>query len=135
MEKFGSKKDGVFAAIHWGLIIALIFLAVLSILLKFWIIIPVLLLIFAFFMWTWFTTNYEVQQDTLIVKSGPFRWRIPISSIRRIRRSKNGTSSPALSLDRLEITYTQGSILISPDQEQQFLTRFKTLNHKIEIES
>lgn len=135
MEKFGSKKDGVFAAIHWGLIIALIFLTALSIWLRFWIIILVLLLTFAFFMWTWFTTNYEVQHDTLIVKSGPFRWRIPISSIRRIRKTNNGTSSPALSLDRLEITHTQGSILISPDQEQQFLTRLKTINHKIEIES
>jgi len=33
-----------------------------------------------------FGTGYRITASELSVKAGPFRWRVPLSSIRRIRR-------------------------------------------------
>jgi len=58
----------------------------------------------------------------LLVRSGPFRWRVPIADIVRITPTTNALSSPALSLDRLRIEYGRGSaIMISPRDKDQFL--------------
>jgi Bacterial PH domain len=67
-------------------------------------------------------TRYEVDGDCLLVRSGPFRWKILLSSVRKIEATKSSASGPALSLDRLRVDYeksgTLKSILISPlDQE------------------
>ncbi|WP_426452655.1 PH domain-containing protein [Paenibacillus sp. S-38] len=134
MDKFISKKDRVFAAIHWSIIIALVFLSSLSIYLKYWFAIPLLLAPFAFFLWTWFQTQYELRQDLLLIRSGPLCWKIPVSSIRKVNRTNNGTSSPALSLNRLEIIHEDGSIFISPEHEQEFISKLKTMNVRIQVE-
>jgi len=65
--------------------------------------------------WLMLTTDYTVRTDVLDVRSGPFRWRIPRSEIHRIHPSRSLLSSPALSLNRLEIQYGQSkTILVSP---------------------
>ena len=53
------------------------------------------------FLWLLFSTKYTINQDTLIIQSGPFRWRIPKKEITQVTPSKSLISSPALSLDRL----------------------------------
>jgi PH (Pleckstrin Homology) domain-containing protein len=68
------------------------------------------------------STRYLVGDRELIVRSSLFRWRIPIDSIDSIRPSRSPASSPALSLDRLEITYEGGrKLLISPQDREGFL--------------
>lgn len=72
--------------------------------------------------WLAFSTRYQVNDSDLVVRSGPFRWTIPRNSITTIRRSRSILSSPALSLDRLEIEYSGGEKLhISPDDQDGFL--------------
>lgn len=72
--------------------------------------------------WTLAFTIYMVEGKTLLIRSGPFRWRIPVSSIRRIEPSNSVLSGPALSLVRLRIEYGTGqSILVSPADQQGFL--------------
>ena len=80
-------------------------------------------LLAASFSWLVLTTKYTVTQDTLLVQSGPFRWRIAKSEITQIVPSKSMLSSPALSLDRLRIDYAAGrkSVLISPQDQEGFL--------------
>lgn len=74
-------------------------------------------------LWILLGTRYLVSQDSLVIKSGPFRWHIPISAITRVRKTKNPISSPALSLDRLQIQYQPGkSIMVSPKDKQAFLS-------------
>ena len=75
------------------------------------------------FLWLLFSTKYTINQDTLIIQSGPFRWRIPKKEITQVTPSKSLISSPALSLDRLRIEYAGGrkSILISPKDKSGFL--------------
>ncbi len=73
-------------------------------------------------LWILVSTNYRVDGGTLHVRSGPFRWHVPVSSITRIEPSNSFESAPALSLTRLRIDYGTGkSILISPADQQAFL--------------
>jgi hypothetical protein len=79
-------------------------------------------LIVAFIGWTYRGTRYLVTDREVIARSGPFRWRIEIAGIESIRPSRNPASSPAMSLDRLEIRYGGGRrLLISPKDQKGFL--------------
>ena len=73
-------------------------------------------------MWITFTTYYELEHDALVAHSGPFSWRIPLAAIIAVRPSDSSRSGPAMSMDRLEITYGDGrSILVSPADQSGFL--------------
>lgn len=73
-------------------------------------------------LWLLASTRYTVTHELLIVRSGPFRWHIPRSEISEIQPSRSFLSSPALSLDRLEIKYGAGkSILVSPADKEAFI--------------
>lgn len=72
-------------------------------------------------LWLMTTTCYTLTDSALLVKSGPFKWQIPIQEINGITPTRNPLSSPALSLDRLRIDYGRGqSIMISPKQKSEF---------------
>ena len=67
-------------------------------------------------------THYTVDGPMLIVRSGPFRWKIPIDAIHSVEATRNPLSSPALSLDRLKITWGEKRrIMISPADKKGFL--------------
>lgn len=75
----------------------------------------VLLLAGGLCLWIMTTTHYRIYDDLLLIRSGPFRWRLRLSSISHVRRSVNPIASPALSLDRLELSYGNSKfLLISP---------------------
>lgn len=72
--------------------------------------------------WLLAATDYVLEADELRIRSGPFRWRIRLEEIQSVQPSRNPLSSPALSLDRLRITYGPGKyILISPEDKTGFL--------------
>ncbi|KQE93024.1 PH domain-containing protein [Acinetobacter lactucae] len=72
-----------------------------------------------------FNTYYVVENNTLIIKSLVFRWKININDITQIEPTHNPLSSPALSLDRLTIYYMKNgevtSVMISPKDKESFL--------------
>ncbi|MBL8365864.1 MAG: PH domain-containing protein [Comamonas sp.] len=73
-------------------------------------------------MWLVLDTNYTFTAEELLVRSGPFRWRITLSEVREVSPSRSWISSPALSLDRLRIGYGAGrGILVSPREKQRFI--------------
>jgi hypothetical protein len=79
-------------------------------------------LLLGFISWTFRSTRYEVTDREVIARSGPVRGRIEIAPIDSIRPSRNPISSPAMSLDRLEIRYGSGKwLLISPEDRIGFL--------------
>ena len=74
------------------------------------------------------STRYVIQGQQLVVRSGLFKWRIPINEISDITPSSDPVASPALSLDRLRITYGQTkSLLISPRDKDGFLAQIASL--------
>jgi hypothetical protein len=67
-------------------------------------------------------THYTVSSGRIRIVSGPFVWTIAISEIVNITESHSPWSSPALSLERLRITYSHNKqILVSPDDKKAFL--------------
>ena len=73
-------------------------------------------------LWVLAATGYRVGQDALAIRSGPFRWRIPLQDIRAVEPSRSWLSSPALSLDRLRIRYGRaGQVMVSPKDRQAFV--------------
>ena len=71
--------------------------------------------------WLLVSTKYIVSEDSLRIKSGPFSWSIPISSISSVAETRNLLSSPALSLDRLVISYGAGeTVMVSPANKENF---------------
>lgn len=82
------------------------------------------ILLFAVGLPTWIlaTTRYDLSNELLVVRSGPFRWRIPLSEITSVATTRNPLSSPALSLDRLRLEYGKGrALMISPRDKDEFL--------------
>jgi hypothetical protein len=67
---------------------------------------------------------YEIGDKLLLVRMGVIKWKIPIEAIDAAQPSRNIASAPALSMDRVLITYqkgqTRGRILVSPRDKQRF---------------
>ncbi|WP_010458870.1 PH domain-containing protein [Acidovorax radicis] len=73
-------------------------------------------------LWLLLDTNYTLTAEELLIRCGPFRWRIALSDVREVSPSRSWISSPALSLDRLCIRHGAGrSILVSPREKQRFI--------------
>lgn len=72
--------------------------------------------------WLLTSTQYIIGSERLLVQSGPFKWKIPLSKISSVESTRNPLSSPALSLDRLHIKYGRGQeIMISPKDQATFI--------------
>ena len=79
-------------------------------------------------LWLLLATRYIITEDQLLVRSGPFRWRIPISEISGITSTYSPFSSPALSIRRLRIEYgDHKSVLISPRDRDNFIRQIESL--------
>jgi len=66
--------------------------------------------------WILLSTIYRFDNPNLIVRSGPFRWTVPVAEITSVTRTRSPRSSPALSFDRLRIEYgsSRREVIISP---------------------
>jgi hypothetical protein len=95
------------------------------------ILLPAILLLVHIFL----TTNYTIESNELAIKCGfLFNRTIDIKAIKKITETNNPISSPATSLNRLEITYGKsGSIIISPKQKTEFIQHIKRLNPSVEV--
>lgn len=100
-----------------------------------WLGIAILLPLIVFMIHMIMTTYYTINGNSLTIKCGfLFNKTIDISSIKKISETNNPISSPATSIDRLEITYGKyNSVIISPKQKQQFINDITTLNPKVEV--
>lgn len=93
-----------------------------------WLAAGLVLLAGAFILYLLVSTRYTITSQELLIESGPIRKRVPLASITTITPSHNPISSPALSLDRLEIRYGKfDSVLISPADKAGFLTALHQL--------
>ncbi|MBK6699955.1 MAG: PH domain-containing protein [Saprospiraceae bacterium] len=95
------------------------------------ILLPVILFVVHMFL----TTNYTIESDDLIIKCSFLSNKtIDIKTIKKITETNNPLSSPATSLDRLEINYGKfDKILISPKNKTEFIDDIKRLNPNVEV--
>ncbi|OJF70333.1 hypothetical protein BK026_16980 [Alteromonas sp. V450] len=84
----------------------------------------ILLLLIGFFfpIWLLVSLRFKVNQESLKITCGPFRWSIPLDEIKSVKPSRLLASAAALSLDRLLITYGNGNVvLVSPTDKRGFI--------------
>ncbi|MFD2556953.1 PH domain-containing protein [Sphingobacterium tabacisoli] len=84
---------------------------------------------------TLLNTHYTIEENVLKIRSGLlYKKNIPIDSVRKIVETNNMVSSPAASLDRLEIFFNSfDSVLISPKDKAGFISTIQEINPKIEV--
>lgn len=74
--------------------------------------------------------KYEIDGKMLKI----WRTKIDIKSIRKIYRTNNPLSSPALSLDRIAVVYNKfDEVLISPKEREAFIQELLKINPDIEV--
>lgn len=93
-------------------------------------IVPILFCIYVFI-----SIKYTITDSNLNIKAGFLvNWDIDIATIQKISETNNIMSSPAASLDRLEIIYNKyNSIIISPQRKKQFISDLLAINPNIEV--
>ena len=85
-------------------------------------------------LWIWFRTGYKVVGEIIRVQFGPFRSTISIKEIKKLNKNKSPFMAPALSVDHLEILYSNYKVInISPKDEKEFIRLLVTNNPNIEI--
>jgi hypothetical protein len=126
--KFPSKVDVWLAIPIWGALLLVIivgFLSMFSANMNMQERVVLFLVHFAlpcFLIWMLTTTCYIIDERNLVIQYGPFKKTVPLESIKRVRRTSNPLSSPALSLKRLEIVYSDHkTVLISPKDREEFM--------------
>jgi hypothetical protein len=104
-------------------------------LMKIWVGLLVILLLLTYIIHMLLTTQYQFIGRILKVKSGLFFNKvISIDTISKIIETKSKLSSPANSLDRLELRYNKFySIIISPKDKVGFLKTLSELKPDIDI--
>jgi len=94
-------------------------------------------LLIIFFIYMYMDTLYVLTSDKkLKIKSGFFfHTEIYIKSIRKVRSVRHLRASPALSSDRLEISYNRyGRVFVSPTHRSEFIKELKEVNPRIRVE-
>lgn len=89
----------------------------------------------AFLLSLYFCTYYELREDHLFCRSGPFFERIPYDRIKSVKLSSSIVSGMALSLRRIEIrkhdSWPLGAALISPPDREQFMQSLLSRCHNL----
>ena len=83
-----------------------------------------------------FGTKYVIEDGELLVYGGIYKKTIPIEQILSLRPSKNPLSAPAMSIDRIEITYNNSFsevILVSPKDKEEFVKMLLEINPNIKL--
>ncbi|MDM5187285.1 PH domain-containing protein [Bacillus sp. DX4.1] len=128
---FKSKKSGILFVLIWGCIMLFTGIAIFynSVFIRIGSI-----FIVAFLLLMWFKTHYSITNKELVISSGVFKWSIPIDTIHSIHLSSNIMASPALSFNRIDISYSNyKNILISPQDKDLFIKRLIEINPNIKI--
>lgn len=92
-------------------------------------------LVSAFIAHLFLSTVYTIAGNTLNIKAGfVIRKSIDIHTIRRLKETNNLLSSPAASLDRIEVMYNgYHTILVSPENKKAFIAELTSINPAIEV--
>ncbi|WP_200416466.1 PH domain-containing protein [Virgibacillus salexigens] len=136
---FVSKKDALYSVVIWGTIFFILSVVIRSI---FTFSVSNLieglvgLIIVVLLIWVWFGTGYQIANDIIKVKAGPFKKTINIQEINKISKGKSVWTAAALATDRLVIQYANYNwgILVSPKNEYDFIKLLLSKKPQIQIE-
>jgi len=95
----------------------------------------ILSIVILFISYIFLSIKYTIEKENLNIKCGfLIKKNIDIKKIKKISETYNPLSSPAASIDRLEIVYNKfDSILISPKDKKTFIDDLRKINPSIEV--
>lgn len=103
---------------------------------KQWLKIIILSPIGLFLLWIWFKTGYTIADNLLLIRYGPFKKKIVIHDIHSLRKTKNPFSDPALSMDKIEISFAKfETVSVSPKDQHEFVRQLVKQNPAIKTEN
>ena len=99
-----------------------------------WTVLYILIPVYAFIIYMFADTWYDITNGLLKVKSRfMYNKCIDIKTICKVVHTNNPISSPAASLDRIQVFYgTSGRVIISPKDKAGFIRHLKEINPDIE---
>jgi hypothetical protein len=83
-------------------------------------------LLLGLLLWGCYRIHYEITAADVIVHCGPFRTTVPLDAIVEVFPTRDATTAPAPSLDRLHMSYRHKNnekafVLISPKDKEGFV--------------
>ena len=130
--EFKSKVDLWLAAVLWGSVAICFFPVFLEDGLIIGLAIGSPMAIFILLLWI--NTKYYIRDEHIVIKGVLKDTLIPIASISSLNLTRNPSSAPALSMDRIEIIYDNFDfVLISPLEKERFVEELLKINPKIKI--
>jgi len=100
-----------------------------------WLGLTIIIITAVFILHLFLTTDYTITEDELKIKSGfVYKKTIKIVEIKRITETRDIMSSPANSIDRLEITFNNfDRVLVSPKEKTEFIRLLTAINPDIKV--
>lgn len=132
--KFEAKKDTWLSIVIWAAILLPIVLLIMRqnppILGIVIFMLPSILLT-----WVWFGTGYEITDEVVKYRFGPFNGEIFIYDIKAVHLTpRESMNAGALSSDRISIIYDKSkTITIAPQEKKKFIEELKKINNNFEI--
>lgn len=131
MKTHQSKID----KIYWVILLFFVVMAVYGIIIQEWLMAIICTISSAYFCLIFFTMRYVIDDEYLLIRTKFFpSQKVALQDIRKIEESNSILAAPAFSFDRLEIIYNKyDSILVSPEDKEQFIADLLNVNPEIEI--
>jgi len=140
MNRFLSSKNNYTIAILWAIVTIMVGLLYVGMTKEQVTLLPIAILglVIAMILWTLLDTRYVIKQHFLLYRSGPFRGRIDIQKIKKIKYFSGlyvpVTMKPALDTKGFIITYNNmDDVYVSPINRDVFLTELLKINPGIEV--
>lgn len=140
MKRFLSTKNNFTFFTLWAIVIGMAALVVNSVISDNLSIAPtiILSLVIVMIVWVLVDTRYVIKTNFLLYRSGPFRGRIDITKIKKIKIHSGlfvpVSMKPSLDTNGLIITYNQyDDVFVSPKNRSIFLEELKKINPNIEV--
>ena len=140
MNRFLSSKNKYTIAILWAIVTIMAGLLYVGMTKEQVTLLPIAILglVIAMILWTLLDTRYVIKQHFLLYRSGPFRGRIDIQKIKKIKYFSGMyvpvTMKPALDTEGFIITYnSMDDVYVSPINRDVFLKELLKINPGIEV--
>ena len=141
MKRYLSSKNTFTVVILWSFVILMLALLVIGLQMEHLSLLPISILSFvvALIVWVLLDTRYVIKQHFLLYRSGPFRGRIDIEKIKKIKYFSGMnvpvTMKPALDTKGYIITYNNvDDVYVTPKSSDVFIQELLKINPNIEIQ-
>ena len=140
MKNFLSSKNAFIMTLMWSIVIFMIVMLGYTFSSGELPIAPfvILALVAVLIVWVLLDTRYVIKNSFLLYRSGPFRGRIDITKIQKIKRHSGlyvpVSMKPALDTTGFIITFNNfDDVFVSPQNSAIFLEEIQKINPKVEV--